>query len=645
VDTAAKPGVDGSKHIECTVCHTTLKTEIIPALPVVTEPEDTTTSQTETTTEPEDTTTSQPSTPSEPATDFNLDLSTLEGSIASWPEVGYTTPLIKLSYDQAIALGYMDLSGYAKVRIQYGCDGNPDKAGAKFSALGGNVPIGLKSTATSYGHAGNYVMTGDIAHTDMTFSTNAWAAGARWAEIDLSGINYAGDVYVAVHNPEGTIIAISAIEFIAATEDTTTEPEDTTQPSTPTEPVTGETMAASPSKSFPYVGYVDAVNGTQYNDVNGYRTGEAGNRQLVIAQIANQTATNGKLTLAGWALVNGGQDKYFWSVDGKNWTEVTDIALGATGEAHAASATGAFGLNAVVSANGLYNMTLDLSQYAGKTVTVYIAVRSTLVHDSVQHLCHFVTLSNVTVPAVASKPTDTSKLSGSGTSTDPYVLPGVGSYQANIPASGTVYFSFDAPSQGTLTLVQNNTDARFQIYSNLTGASAGPITVPGTLMLNAATSGDQIIIEVSSSAAEAKTISFTLSFESTGTSNPEDEYNPDDTGITNSSSLGGSGTQKSPYIITKNDTYLAELRQPTPAAFYRFTATKAGTFTFKMLTFATDGQAQFNYSDHNSSVWVVNAKSPTHTITLQAGQSIDFVVDQYCAEPGDITFVITFTAS
>ena len=139
-------------------------------------------------------------------------------------------------------------------------------------------------------------------------------------------------------------------------------------------------MAASPSKSFPYVGYVDAVNGTQYKDVNGYRTGEAGNRQLVIAQIANQTATNGKLTLAGWALVNGGQDKYFWSVDGKNWTEVTDIALGATGEAHAASATGAFGLNAVVSANGLYNMTLDLSAHAGKTVTVYVAVRSKVIY-------------------------------------------------------------------------------------------------------------------------------------------------------------------------------------------------------------------------------------------------------------------------
>ena len=51
VDSAAKPGVDGSKHIECTVCHLTLKTELIPALPSVTEPT-VTTKEPETTKEP-----------------------------------------------------------------------------------------------------------------------------------------------------------------------------------------------------------------------------------------------------------------------------------------------------------------------------------------------------------------------------------------------------------------------------------------------------------------------------------------------------------------------------------------------------------------------------------------------------------------
>jgi cobalamin biosynthesis Mg chelatase CobN len=53
VDTVAKPGVDGFKHIECTVCHLTLKTELIPALPVVADPDVTTKEPDVTTKEPE----------------------------------------------------------------------------------------------------------------------------------------------------------------------------------------------------------------------------------------------------------------------------------------------------------------------------------------------------------------------------------------------------------------------------------------------------------------------------------------------------------------------------------------------------------------------------------------------------------------
>jgi len=62
VDSAAQPGVSGSKHIECTKCHTTLRTEIIPALPVVTEPDDTTVTEPDdtTVTEPDDTTVTEP---------------------------------------------------------------------------------------------------------------------------------------------------------------------------------------------------------------------------------------------------------------------------------------------------------------------------------------------------------------------------------------------------------------------------------------------------------------------------------------------------------------------------------------------------------------------------------------------------------
>jgi len=94
VDSAAKPGVNGSKHIECTVCHKTLRTEIIPALPVVTEPEVTTTEPEVTTTEPEVTTTEPEVTTTEPeVTTTEPEVTTTEPEVTTTePEVTTTEP-------------------------------------------------------------------------------------------------------------------------------------------------------------------------------------------------------------------------------------------------------------------------------------------------------------------------------------------------------------------------------------------------------------------------------------------------------------------------------------------------------------------------------------------------------------------------
>ncbi len=149
---------------------------------------------------------------------YEVDISTLAdqgGYKANFAAAGYTKPLFQLGYGNNIYLGEMDLSKYSSVRIQYGCDGGAGTE-ANFAALNGDTPIGLKSTNDYYGNSGEYNMEGDIAHADMVFSSNGWASGARWIEIDLTGVDYNGEVYVAVHNPKGTGIAISAIEFILA---------------------------------------------------------------------------------------------------------------------------------------------------------------------------------------------------------------------------------------------------------------------------------------------------------------------------------------------------------------------------------------------------------------------------------------------
>ena len=50
----------------------------------------------------------------------------------------------------------------------------------------------------------------------MVFSSSGWAGGAREAVVDLTTVDYNGNVWVAVHNPAGTELAISAIVFVGA---------------------------------------------------------------------------------------------------------------------------------------------------------------------------------------------------------------------------------------------------------------------------------------------------------------------------------------------------------------------------------------------------------------------------------------------
>lgn len=572
---------------------------------------------------PEDTTTTKPSAPSEPVSDGMVDLSTLEGVLPEYPDAGYHSPIIQV-YDSVINLGYIDLSAYDKIMIQYGCDGT-DITNFRFAVLNGNIPIGIKSTPTTYGTSGNYVMDGDIAHTDMVFSPLSWATGARWAEIDLKGINYAGDVYVALHNPDGTMIAISAIKLIPAG---ASEEETVTRPSNPSGPsADSETMVTWPSNSFPYNGHVDFINGAQHS-LNAYRTNTDPLTCIVPSVDGITLGSDCRLTLTGWALVNGGQDKYFWSVDGINWFEFTGGRYSNTGPEHAEHARVYENANvtSVDPTNGVFeDMFVDLSDYRGRTINVYVAVRSRTIYNGVQHLCHFLTLNNVTVPENRTAE-NASTLPGIGTGNDPYVIPADGFYQITLPAGRPVYLSCIAPAQGTYTLSTGCNNATFSLISSLTGQRSGPINSAGILTMKTATAGERILIEIISNSGASENVTFTVSFK------------------TDSTTRVGSGTMADPYIIASEGTYVAELRQPEPALCYRFIAKSAGTMTIKITSFATDGQVTFYYNsgDYDKQVFV-DALNPEYSITLANGESVDFLVDQLSAQPGDITFTITFS--
>ncbi|MBQ3870506.1 MAG: hypothetical protein II777_08140 [Clostridia bacterium] len=145
---------------------------------------------------------------------WTVDFAKMKDQIAYSEEgapAGIYDPYIYLKYGYTAYLGSADLSKYSRVEITYCCDGS-DITRERFEASP-SLAIGLKSADSSYGYDRTVDPDNDIAHTDMVFSNRSWATGARDAVVDLSAVDYSGDVWLAVHNPPGTFIAILEIRF------------------------------------------------------------------------------------------------------------------------------------------------------------------------------------------------------------------------------------------------------------------------------------------------------------------------------------------------------------------------------------------------------------------------------------------------
>ncbi len=145
---------------------------------------------------------------------WKVDFSTMKDQKAYSEEgapAGIYDPYIYLKFGYTAYLGNVDLSDYSRVEITYCCDGT--EITEKRFAASPSLAIGLKSRDSSYGYEQNVDFDGDIAHTEMVFSNRSWATGARDAVIDLSDINYNGDVWLAIHNPNATFVGILEIRF------------------------------------------------------------------------------------------------------------------------------------------------------------------------------------------------------------------------------------------------------------------------------------------------------------------------------------------------------------------------------------------------------------------------------------------------
>ena len=145
---------------------------------------------------------------------WTVDISTMKdqrGYNAESHALGIYAPYMFLEIGFTAHLGKVDLSKYSRVEIVYCCDGS-DITKDRF-ASSSSLAIGLKSEDSSYGHDKQDNFSGDLAHTDMVFVDRSWATGARTAVVDLSAVDYNGDVWVALHNPAGTFFAVMEIRF------------------------------------------------------------------------------------------------------------------------------------------------------------------------------------------------------------------------------------------------------------------------------------------------------------------------------------------------------------------------------------------------------------------------------------------------
>ena len=132
---------------------------------------------------------------------------------ANWPAAGISTSFHKLGYNNFLACGTLDLSQYSKAEIVYSFDGTPGVTDVRVDAALSNA-IGLKSEASAYGWYNNEPnFSGDLGHTDYVFSNGGWTA-YRTAEIDLSAVDYNGEVWISIYNPEGTEIVIHSLTLI-----------------------------------------------------------------------------------------------------------------------------------------------------------------------------------------------------------------------------------------------------------------------------------------------------------------------------------------------------------------------------------------------------------------------------------------------
>lgn len=174
-------------------------------------------------------------------------------------------------------------------------------------------------------------------------------------------------------------------------------------------PVINGTLALSSTSStcpLAYHGCIDSINGTKsatYGiSTNPYRAvSESASSNHYVTATGVTAAAGNVLTVSGWLLMRGGQNKYVYSIDGKNWYNCGGTLKTAEAAVKTAVENAGYlksdGDSAIDTANGRYVLNLDLSGCAGTTVNVYVGVVPAF-SGYTNRVTQFLVIKNVSVP-------------------------------------------------------------------------------------------------------------------------------------------------------------------------------------------------------------------------------------------------------
>ncbi len=173
----------------------------------------------------------------------------------------------------------------------------------------------------------------------------------------------------------------------------------------------GADLKVEPSYAYGYLAQVEAINGEAYTDLIGkrdpaYSSSLSAEEKLAAIQPAVLSSAmltrENTLVLDGWAQVNGGQGKHYWSIDKLHWYECTGATFSDVDQSILDKATSEGNMKAPSAENGRYaGLTVDLSQEEGEEFTLYLAVAAA---GNAEKLLHYLTVEKLIRYTEATEP-------------------------------------------------------------------------------------------------------------------------------------------------------------------------------------------------------------------------------------------------